>query len=77
MRRQEILASQILSEREAQRKRSPQEVGQEGEGVYVREEEVDMNLEEEREDSTPMTRDIRNLAEETTPVEENETPQIK
>jgi hypothetical protein len=33
-----------------------------------------MNLEEEREDSTPMTRDIRNLAEETTPVEENETP---
>jgi hypothetical protein len=77
MRRQERLASQILSEREAQRERSPQEGGQEGEGVEAREEEADMNLEEEREDSSPMTGNIGNLAEETTPVEENETPQIK
>jgi hypothetical protein len=77
MRRQERLASQRLSEREAQRERSPQEVGQEGEGVDVREEEADMNLEEEREDSAPMTGKIGNPAEETAPVEENETPQIK
>jgi hypothetical protein len=44
MRRQERLANQRLSEREEQRERSPQEVGQEGEGVDVREEESDMNL---------------------------------
>jgi hypothetical protein len=36
-----------------------------------------MNLEEEREDSTPMTGNIGKLAEETALVEENETPQIK
>jgi hypothetical protein len=54
MRRQKILACQILSEREAQREISPQEVGQQGEGVDIREEEVVMNLEEEREDSTPI-----------------------
>lgn len=32
-----------------------------------------MNLEEEREDSTPMIGNIGNPAEETAPVEENET----
>jgi hypothetical protein len=36
-----------------------------------------MNLEEEREDSTPMTGEIGSLAEETAPVEENKTPRIK
>jgi hypothetical protein len=46
MRRQETLASQRLSEREALIERSPQEVGQEREGVDVREEEGNMNLEE-------------------------------
>jgi hypothetical protein len=39
------LAIQKLKEREAQRERSPREVGQEGEGVDVREEEVSVNLE--------------------------------
>ena len=77
MRIQERLASQILSEREAQRERIPQEVGQEGEGVDVREEDDDMNLEEEREYSTPITGEIENSVEEIVPVEENETPQIK
>jgi hypothetical protein len=77
MRRQEIPASQILSEREAQRERSPQEGGQEGEGVEAREKEADMDLEEEIEDSTPMPGNIGNPAEEIAPVEENETPQIK
>jgi hypothetical protein len=65
MRIQEILVIQILSEREAQRERSPEEVGQEGEGVYVREKEDNMNLEEEIEDSSPMTGKIRNSDEET------------
>jgi hypothetical protein len=60
MRRQERLASQRLSEREAQRERSPQEGGQEGEGVEAREKEVDMDLEEEREDSAPMPGNIGN-----------------
>jgi hypothetical protein len=50
MRIQERLASQILSEREVQRERSPQEGGKEGEGVEAREKEDDMDLEEERED---------------------------
>jgi hypothetical protein len=36
-----------------------------------------MNLEEEREDSTPITGEIGNPTEEIIPVEENETPQIK
>jgi hypothetical protein len=36
-----------------------------------------MNLEEEREDSSLMTGNIRNTAEETAPEEENEPPQIK
>jgi hypothetical protein len=40
------MASQILNQREAQREISPQEVGQEEEGADIREEEVDMNLEE-------------------------------
>jgi hypothetical protein len=77
MRRQERLASQRLSEREAQRERSPQEGGQEREGVEAREKEANMDLEEEREDSSPMPGNIGNPIEETTPEEENETPQIK
>jgi hypothetical protein len=77
MRRQERLASQRLNEREAQRERSPQEGGQEEEGVEAWEKEVDMDLEEEREDSAPMPGNIGNPAEETTPEDENETPQIK
>jgi hypothetical protein len=77
MRRQERLASQRLSERVAQERKKSLGVGQGGEGVDVREKEADMNLEEEREDSTPMTGEIGNLAEEIVPVEENETPQIK
>jgi hypothetical protein len=36
-----------------------------------------MDLEEEREDSAPMLGNIGNPAEETTPVEQNETTQIK
>jgi hypothetical protein len=36
-----------------------------------------MDLEEEREDSTPMLGNIGNPAEETTREEENKTPQIK
>jgi hypothetical protein len=36
-----------------------------------------MDLEEEREDSGPMPRKIRNMDEETTPEEEKKTPQIK
>jgi hypothetical protein len=36
-----------------------------------------MNLEEEREDSVPMTGEIGNPAKEIVPVEENETPWIK
>jgi hypothetical protein len=52
-------------------------VGQEGEGAGVREEEADMNLGEEREDSAPITGEIGNPTEEITPVEANETPQIK
>ena len=39
--------------------------------------EVDMDLEEEREDSNSMTGEIGNTTEETILVEENETPQIK
>jgi hypothetical protein len=45
--------------------------------VDVREEEVDMNLGGEREDSTPITGEIENPTEEIVPVEANETPQIK
>jgi hypothetical protein len=33
-----------------------------------------MSLEEEREDSTPIPGNIENLAKETTPEDENETP---
>jgi hypothetical protein len=66
-----------LNEREARREKSNQEVGQEGGSTDVREEEVDMNYGGEREDSTPMTGEIRNPAEEIAPVEANETPQIK
>jgi hypothetical protein len=36
-----------------------------------------MDLEEEREDSSSILGNIRNLIEETTPEEENETPHIK
>ena len=52
-------------------------MGQEGEGADVREEEVGMNIEEEREDSSPITREIGNPVEEIVLVEENETHQIK
>jgi hypothetical protein len=52
-------------------------VGREGESTDVREEEADMNLGGEREDSAPITGEIGNLAEEIIPVEANETPQIK
>jgi hypothetical protein len=52
-------------------------VGREGESADVREEEADMNLGGEREDSTPISGEIRNLTEEIIPVEANETPQIK
>jgi hypothetical protein len=44
MRRQEILASQIFSEREVQRERSPQEGGQEEQGVEAWEKEASMDL---------------------------------
>jgi hypothetical protein len=79
MRRQEILASQRLNEREVWRERIPQEVGKEGKGADIREEEVDMNLEEEREDSASTTGEIGNPVKEIPPVEESETPpdQIK
>jgi hypothetical protein len=63
MRRQEQLASQRLNEREAWRERNPQEVGQEGEHEYVREEEVVMNLEEEIKYSSPITGEIGNPTE--------------
>ena len=52
-------------------------MGQEGEGADVREEEVDMNLEEERGDSAPITGEIGNPAKEIILVETNETPKIK
>jgi hypothetical protein len=42
-------------------------VGREGESVDVREEEADMNLGGEREDSTPISGEIGNLAEEISP----------
>jgi hypothetical protein len=74
MRRQERLASQRLNEREAQRERSPQEGGQGEEGVEAWEKESDMDLEEEREYSALMLGKIGNLAEETTPEDENKTP---
>jgi hypothetical protein len=75
--RQERLPSQILNEREAWREISIQEGGQEEEGVEAWEKEVSMDLEEEREDLSLMLGHIRNLAEETNPEDENETPQIK
>jgi hypothetical protein len=68
------LAIQILNEREAMREISPQEVRHEGEATDIREKEANMNLREEREYSGPITREIRNLAEEIILVEENETP---
>jgi hypothetical protein len=77
MRRQERLASQRLIKREAWRERSPPEVGKEGEGVNIREEEDNMNLEEGREDLAPMIGNIGDASEETALVEEKETPQIK
>ena len=46
---------------------------QEGESAYEREEEVDMNLGGEREDSTLIIGEIGNLAEEIILVEANET----
>jgi hypothetical protein len=66
-----------LNEREVRRERSPQEEIQEGGIMDVREEEADMNHGGERENSSPMTGEIKNLAEEITLVEANETPQIK
>jgi hypothetical protein len=49
-------------------------VGQEGESAYERKEEVGMNLGGEREDSAPITREIKNPAKYIIPVEANETP---
>jgi hypothetical protein len=69
--------SQRLNERESRRERSSQEAGREGGNTDVREEEVNMNLGGEREDSSLMTGENGNLAEEIIPVEANETPKIK
>ena len=71
------MVSQRLSEREVQRERSPQEGGQGEEGVEAREKEVDMDIEEEIEDSTLMLGKIGNSIEETTPEDENKTHHIK
>jgi hypothetical protein len=70
----ERFSSQILNKREERRERSPQEGGQEEEGVEAHEKESNMDLEEEREYSSMMPGNIRNLAKETTPKNENETP---
>jgi hypothetical protein len=77
MRRQERLASQRLNERETWRERSPQEVGQEGEGTYVREEDTDMNLGEGREDSAPITGEIRNLPKRSSQWKQMRPPRSK
>jgi hypothetical protein len=74
IRRQERLASQRLNEKEAQRERSSQEGGQEEEGVEAWEKDVSMDIEEEREYSASMPGNIGNLAKETAPEDENETP---
>jgi hypothetical protein len=71
------LASQRLNKREERRERSPKEARQEGESADVREEEANVNLGGEREDSALITGEIRNPNEEIIPVEANETPQIK
>jgi hypothetical protein len=52
-------------------------VGREGGSVDVREEESDMNLGGEREDSAPITGEIGNPAKDIILVEDNKTPQIK
>jgi hypothetical protein len=77
VRRQERLASLRLHQREAQRERSPQVGGQEEECVEAREDEAGLDLAEDREDSSPISGNIRNQAEKVAPEEENETPQIK
>jgi len=77
MRKQERLASKKLDEREEQRESIPQKGGQGEEGVEVREKEVGMDIEEEREDSTSMSGKIRNPTEENALEDENKTPQIK
>jgi hypothetical protein len=51
--------------------------GQEEEVVETREEEVGMDLEEEREYSSLIPRKIKNPAKEASPEDENETPKIK
>jgi hypothetical protein len=61
------LASQRLSEREAQGETSPQEGGQEEECVEAREDQADMDLGEEREDSTLILGNIGSPTKETTP----------
>jgi hypothetical protein len=60
-----------------QRERSPQEGGQEGEGVEEREKEYDMDLEEEREDSSLMLGKIGNPAEETLQKKRMRPPRSK
>jgi hypothetical protein len=49
-------------------------VGQEGEGANIREKEANMDIEEEREYSSPITGEIENPTEDIVQVEENETP---
>jgi len=68
--------SNIKRERSTKR-RSPHEVGQEGEGVDIGEEEMSMKLGKEREDSASITREIGNPVEEIITVEANETPRSK
>jgi uncharacterized protein (DUF58 family) len=74
MRRQEILASKRLSEKEAHRERSPQEGGQDKECVEAREYQSGMDLAEEREYSTSIPGKIGSPIEDTSLEDENETP---
>ena len=69
--------SQRLSEREAHRERSPQEGGKEEECVEAREDQADMDLPEEREDSASIRRNIGSSPKETVLKDENESPHIK
>jgi hypothetical protein len=77
MRRHEQLASQRLNKRKVRRTRSPHEVGREGGSVDIREEEINMNLEGERQYLASIIGEIGNPVEEIIPMEANETPQIK
>jgi hypothetical protein len=77
MRRQEILENKRLSEKEAHRERSPQEGGKYKKSVEAREYQAVMDLREEREYSTLILEKIGSPTEDTSPEDENETPQIK